>query len=243
MNIALIVAGGKGLRMGGELPKQFLLLDEKPVFVRTIEAFLNHEDITAVIVGMNGEWLSYAENLVNEYMPGAENVCLIEGGASRQETLDLLVREAKKRYAIGDCDVLVSHDAVRPFVSKRLISESIGAAVAEGAAGAYIPASDTIVSSENGVQVSAMPDRSTMYQAQTPQTFQLGLYESVVNSLSEKEFEQVTDACKLFFLRGIQVAMVKGDVQNIKITHPMDYQIAKMMVKDLGGTNGPDVKC
>ncbi len=88
-----------------------------------------------------------------------------------------------------------------------------------------------------------MPDRATMYQAQTPQAFQLGLYENVISSLTEKELEQVTDACKLFFLRGIKVAMVDGDVQNIKITHPMDYRIAKMMVKDLGGTDEPDVTC
>lgn len=243
MNIALIVAGGKGLRMGGGIPKQFLLLEGKPVFVRTIEAFLNHEDISAVVVGMNGEWLSYAEKLVSEYLPGAENVRLTEGGASRQETLDLLVREAKERCDICSGDVLVSHDAVRPFVTKRLITDSIRAARKQGAAGAYIPAGDTIVSSDDGAQVSAMPDRATMYQAQTPQAFQLGLYENVISSLTEKELEQVTDACKLFFLRGIKVAMVDGDVQNIKITHPMDYRIAKMMVKDLGGTDEPDVTC
>lgn len=243
MKIALIVAGGKGTRMGGDLPKQFLMLSGKPVLIRTIEAFLNHKEIDGVIVGMNGDWLEYGEQMLQRYFSPGDRVFITTGGASRQETLDLLVQKAVKLYQLTEEDFLVTHDAVRPFVSERLISESIEAAKEYGVSGTYISASDTIVVSADGHSVSEMPSRTRMYQAQTPQTFRLGTYQEVWDSLTQKELEEVTDACKLFYLRGIPVKMVQGDVQNIKITHPMDYRIAKMMVKDFGGTNGTDVEC
>lgn len=231
MNIALIVAGGSGTRMGnGGRPKQFLPLAGRPILIHTAERFLRHAKIDGVVIGIHPAWLQYTQELLAQYFP-ENKISAIPGGASRHETLARLVEEAKKRFALGETDVLVTHDAVRPFLTERMISENIEAARRYGAAGTYIPATDTIVCSQNGEELSGMPDRAGMYQAQTPQSFRLGDYENVVSELSEDELLQVTDACKLFFLRNRPVRMVEGETTNLKITHPLDYRIAQMLTE------------
>ena len=231
MNIALIAAGGSGPRMGnGERPKQFLPLAGRPILIHTTERFLRHPEIDGVVIGIHPAWLQYTQELLAQYFPG-DRISVVLGGASRHETLARLVEAAKERFALGEADILVTHDAVRPFANDRMISENIEAARQCGAAGTYLPATDTIVRSENGERLSDMPDRAGMYQAQTPQSFRLGDYEAVVSELSEDELSKVTDACGLFFLRSRPVRMVEGERTNLKITHPLDYRIAQMLTE------------
>lgn len=244
MNIAAIVAGGSGTRMGtGGLPKQFLPLVGRPVLIHTAERFFRHPEIDGIVIGMNPVWLQYAQELLARYFPEDAGIAVVPGGASRHDTLARLVEAAKERFSLQEEDILVTHDAVRPFVTDRMISENIRAARQYGVAGTYIPATDTVVCSQDGETLSGMPDRAGMYQAQTPQSFRLGSFERAAAELREDELSQVTDACKLFFLRNCPVHMVAGEITNLKITHPLDYQVAKKIVEDFGGTNEPDVEC
>lgn len=232
MIIAGIVAGGKGSRMGNDMPKQFLELCGKPVIIHTIEKFLSYPEINAVIVGINPEWKDYMNELKGRYFPKIENLFITNGGSDRNETICNIISIAADEIGAAEDDIILTHDAVRPFVTQKIISDNINALKNYDVCTTAIAATDTIVCSEEGNTISDFPIRSKMFQEQTPQTFRIGIFRKVYNFVSENERRDITDACKLFYLNGYNVGLVKGDVSNIKITYPFDYQVAEMLMKN-----------
>ena len=128
--------------------------------------------------------------------------------------------------------VIVTHDSVRPFVTHRIIEENIKICESFDACDTVIPATDTIVEAQNGSTISNIPDRSRMYQGQTPQSFKAMKLKALYESLTEEEKEILTDACKIFVLKGEEVALVDGETFNIKITYPYDLRIAKSLLEE-----------
>lgn len=229
MIIAAIVAGGSGLRMGGELPKQFLDLCGRPVLIRTIESFLKHPRVDAVIVGINPDYYSYTTELTDRFFPNSP-VYLTNGGTSRNETIENIIRYSLSKLGCADSDIILSHDAVRPFVSKRLIDDSIAAMDKHTVCTAAVPETDTVAVSYDGTTAESFPDRNTLFRIQTPQTFRVGSFLSVYSSLSDEEKLCATDVCSLYRLRGFRTALVKGDETNIKLTYPYDMIAAKAII-------------
>ena len=233
MTIAGIVAGGKGSRMGNsELPKQFMEICGKPVIVHTIEKFLLCSGIDAVIVGINPEWNSYMCELKAQYFPKSENLFVTDGGKDRNETILNIISSAKSALNVDENDIIVTHDAVRPFVTEKMIYDNIKALEKYDVCTTAIGATDTIISSESGNIITDFPVRSYMFQEQTPQTFRIGIFERVYNNTNENERQNITDACKLFYLNNYTVGLVDGDVSNIKLTYPLDYEVAKMLMQN-----------
>lgn len=232
MVFAGILAGGKGSRMGNyTIPKQFLPINDKPIIVHVAEKFLVHNDIDVVIIGVNPQWLQYMMDLKEKYFSGIENLVVIPGGTDRNGTINEIIKEAKK-HGGSEADIIVTHDAVRPFVTLKMISENIESAGEYGICDTVIPATDTIVYSSNHEYITEMPVRGNVYQGQTPQSFRLGLFEKVYSSMSEEELNIVTDACKMFMLKGYDVHLVSGHVSNMKITYPYDYKVAQIMMEN-----------
>ena len=229
MIIAAIVAGGSGTRMGGELPKQFLDLCGKPVIIRTIESFLRHTRVDAAVVGINPAYYGYMKELAERYIPDSR-VYITNGGESRNETIEKIISYSLSELGCSDSDIILSHDAVRPFVSERLIDESIAAMDKHTICTAAVPEVDTVAVSENGITVDSFPDRSRLYRIQTPQTFRAGSFNSICGSLSAEEKLRATDVCSLFLIRGYKTAIVQGDYTNIKLTYPEDLIIAKSII-------------
>ncbi len=228
-----ILAGGTGSRMGNyTVPKQFLPLNGKPVIVHVIEKFLVHTELDRVIVGVNPNWLEYMRDLQRKFFPNEETLTVVEGGSDRNSTILAVIEEAKRLSGTPE-DVIVTHDSVRPFVTLRMISENVAAALKYGVCDTVIPATDTIVYSENNMYITDIPVRSKVYQGQTPQSFKIGLFEKVYGEMSEEELRIVTDACKMFMLKGHEVYLVEGSVSNIKITYPFDYKIAQIMMEKM----------
>lgn len=231
MVIGGIVAGGIGSRMGQNImPKQFLELAGKPIVVHTIEKFMVSPQIDYVIVGVHEEWIYLMNDLVDKYFPNEKRIEVVLGGSNRNGTIKNIVEKAKEAYGADTDAILVSHDAVRPFLSLRIIEDNVKAAKEYGVCDTVVGATDTIVQSDNREYITDIPVRNTMYQGQTPQSFQFGLFEEVYNSMTEKEFGLVTDACKMFYLRGHRVRLVEGDVTNFKITYPFDLKMAQTMM-------------
>lgn len=231
MVFAGILAGGTGSRMGSySLPKQFLPLNEKPVIIHVIEKFVVHPEIDHVIVGVNQNWLQYMDDLQKKYFAETENLSIVKGGNDRNSTIYAIIEKSKRLGASME-DVVVTHDSVRPFVTLKMISDNIVAAQAYGVCDTVIPATDTIVYSANKEYITDIPVRSRTYQGQTPQSFQVGLFEQVYGAMTENEMNLVTDACKMFLLKGHQVHLVEGNVSNIKITYPFDYKMAQIMME------------
>ncbi len=237
----------------GSIPKQFMEVGGKPIILHTIERFLESPDIDAVVIGVHPDWKEYLESLLEESllqdcrnmrnMPvqeelhheeqkaGNSQILVIAGGGDRTDTLNRIVEEAAARWQLSDEDILVTHDAVRPFVTQEIIHENVLAAREHGICGTAIAATDTILHSCDGESIADIPLRSEMYQAQTPQSFQYGIYRDVYHSLTQEELRTLTDACGMFYRKGCKVYMVPGDVRNFKITYPQDLMLAEVLVR------------
>lgn len=233
MVIGGIVAGGTGSRMGdSKVPKQFLEVAGKPVIIHTAEKFLVSPAIDCVVIGVHPDWTDYLEDLCRKYLNNNPNVFITAGGETRNDTICNIIEKAKESCEADDETVFVTHDAVRPFVSLKIIEENVKAAEKYGVCDTVIPATDTIVRSENSEYITDIPLRKEMYQGQTPQSFKYGLFKEVYESMSKEELAAATDVCKLFFLRGHKVWLVEGSTSNFKITYPFELKMARSMLEE-----------
>ncbi len=232
MVIAAVFAGGVGSRMGNsDTPKQYLELGSKPIIIHTVEKFFVNDRIDRIIVLCPKPWIAATKALIDKFIPNDDKIAVTEGGATRNGTLENAISFIEKNYDTDEDTVIVTHDAVRPFITHRIIEENVEAALKYGACDTVIPATDTIVESENGEIISAIPNRKMMYQGQTPQSFRLLELKRVISSLTEEEKAVLTDACKIYTIKNKPVYMVDGEVFNIKITFPYDLKVANTLLK------------
>ena len=229
----VILAGGKGIRMGNvEKPKQFMELGGKPIIIHTIEKFIVNAEFCGILVLTPRQWMKHTEDLIRRYICKDERICVIEGGDTRNDTIMNAVSYIEQQGKLNEETIIVTHDSVRPFVTHRILEENIRYAREYGACDTVVPATDTIVKSSDGRIISEIPERSVMYQGQTPQSFHAEHLKDVYSSLTDKEKEILTDACKILVMKGEQVYLVEGEEANIKITYPHDMRIAEAL---LGG--------
>ncbi|WP_105994147.1 D-ribitol-5-phosphate cytidylyltransferase [Staphylococcus simulans] len=237
MIYAGILAGGIGSRMGNvPLPKQFLDLDGKPIIIHTVEKFLLVNDFDEIIIATPTKWVSHIKDILNKYGLNHEKIQVVSGGSDRNETIMNIINYIEETKGVDQEDVIVTHDAVRPFLTYRIIKENIDYALKYGAVDTVIPATDTIVTSKDNNSIESIPVRSEMYQGQTPQSFNIELLRSSYNALSPERKQVLTDACKILVESDKQVKLVKGELYNIKITTPYDLKVANSIIK--GGING-----
>ena len=224
MIYAGILAGGIGSRMGiQDMPKQFLMLGNKPIIIHTIEKFLVVPDIDKVYVAVHPNWLVYFNDLVSKHLPGHEaKIKAVDGGGDRNDSILNIIADIKAAGPVSDQAILITHDAVRPFVSYRMIQDNIKVMADYDATDTVVMANDTIVESQDGKSISSIPNRAHMFQGQTPQTFRI-----------QDEREILTDACKVFVLKGKSVGLVKGEYSNLKITTVTDLKIAEAMLGEI----------
>ena len=223
----VVLAGGSGTRLGGEEPKQFRLIGARPILIRTLEAFLQVPELEGILLVTPADWKAHSGDLIHEYLGSQSRIRLVEGGADRSESLMQAIRALDADGVLDEDTILVTHDAVRPFVTKEMIEAGITMARTGVPAMTVIPATDTIIRSEDGQRISEVPDRTTMYQMQTPQTFGALLFRRCYEQLASEERATVTDASGVFLRTAIPVGMVKGAKTNIKITYPEDLIIAE----------------
>lgn len=231
MNFGIILAGGVGKRFGNSpMPKQFLSLGTKPVIIHTIEQFLMCPAFDGVVVGCPKIWIAHMKDIVHEYIGKTDMLHIIQGGQTRQETIMEGCRFIQEHFSCEDDAIVVTHDAVRPFITQRILMENIEGAQKYGAVDTVVCATDTIVKSLDGAFIEEIPVRGQYYQGQTPQSFQMHKLMALYASLSETEKQTLTDACKIFVLKGEKVKIVTGDVANMKITTPHDLKVANALL-------------
>ena len=232
MNFGGILAGGSGTRMGKtDLPKQFLMLGEKPIIIHTIEQFLISASIDEIIVAVPQNWISYTQDIIEKYCK-SDRIHIIQGGSNRNETIMNVCYYIKENFKEEE-NIVVTHDAVRPFVTQRIIKDNVELCKKYGATDTVIPAVDTIVESEDGSVISAIPVRSQMYQGQTPQSFKVKEFIEQNEALTKEEKEILTDACKVYVLKQKPVGLVLGEEYNMKVTTKYDLKLASLMLNNL----------
>lgn len=233
MIYAAILAGGKGTRMGNvDRPKQFLSIGENPILIHTLEKFLLNDNFDKIIIVTPNTWINYTRDILEKYIDRDERIVIIAGGNDRNESIMAAIEWIQAKNSISETDIIVTHDAVRPFITHRIIKENISKALEFGACNTVISAVDTIVVSKDGENITDIPIRNQMYQGQTPQSFQIKKLKAHYESLSVDERALLTDACKILLLKGEEVALVTGEFFNIKVTTPYDLRIANAILKE-----------
>ncbi len=227
MVYAAVLAGGSGLRMGGNMPKQFLSVADRPIIIRSIDAFLTSGSVDKIFVAVSSDFFDYTKELIAQYI-GDVGISIVAGGKNRNETLLNVLRSIGE---INDDDVILTHDAVRPFIDKRIIDENISAAREYGACNTVVSAVDTILRSSDGKFIESVPVRSEIFHAQTPQSFSVKKLLSLYEKLNDEEMEKFTDSCSVFLSAGERVFLVNGDRNNIKLTYPEDMERAENIIK------------
>jgi 2-C-methyl-D-erythritol 4-phosphate cytidylyltransferase len=220
----IIAGGGQGTRIGGKTPKQFLPLAGLPVLARTVGLFNGIRDVSSIVVVVPGAFVGRAKRLLRRAGPG-KVVAVIPGGRNRQESVWEGLQAFKSRP-----DIILVHDAVRPFVRPATVAQVIKAVRGFGAAVVGVRVTDTIkVGNAVGYYVTTL-DRSTLWAVQTPQGFRSDLLFSAHRAARRNRFVG-TDEASLVERLGVMVRIVEGDYGNIKITTREDLRVAKMMAK------------
>ena len=230
MNIALILAAGTGSRMGNaDKPKQFLPIYGKPLMIHTIEAFEMHDDIDKIVVVTSEGFDDQVKVWCKQYDLGKVKAVAI-GSDSRQGSVYNGL-QAVKALGAKDDDIIVIHDAARPLISQNIITNNIEACKKYDAVDTVIKASDTIVASSDAERITNIPNRSELYQGQTPQTFKFALISEAHEKAKAGQIPNVTDDTKLVISMGKEVHLVEGSKQNFKITTFDDLMMLKALLK------------
>ena len=213
----LVPAGGLGTRLGGRMPKQFLVLGREPILSATLRHFRRHPRVRAVLVAAPAAHVERARRVLRG--PGAA-LTVVAGGATRQESVWLALQAAP-----AGARVILVHDAVRPFLSRALIDTLIAAAERDGAAICALPIAETVKRVRDGL-VEATVDRDGLWAVQTPQAFRASVLREAHDKARRDGFVG-TDEAMLVERLGHRVRVVPGLVENVKITTPADLRRAR----------------
>lgn len=222
---AVIVAAGKGKRMGTEISKQFLPLGGKEILAHTVQKFEKAKNIRDIILVTGADSLQDVQEMAQEY--GWEKiVSIVAGGKERQDS----VWNGLQQVA-ADTEIILIHDGVRPFVTEDILNISIETALEMGGCVAGVPAKDTIKVCDGENIAIATPDRSTLWQIQTPQTFRK---ERIVKAYEQAEEDGFvgTDDASFAEHCGYPVKVIMGSYRNIKITTKEDLIIGEAFLKE-----------
>jgi 2-C-methyl-D-erythritol 4-phosphate cytidylyltransferase len=232
--VAVVLGGGTGQRLGAAMPKQLLTLGGRTLIEHCVAAFERAPGVDEILVVMA---CGYTEQVRAMLAGGGYRkvTAVIEGGATRPDsTRAALAAVAAGSTADGGdpagCGVLL-HDAARPLVDQRIIADCVAALGRHEAAGVAVPASDTMVITDNGVMHS-MPRRETLWRCQTPQCFRLAVIARAHELAAADPGFAPTDDCGvvLRYLPGVDVHIVPGSEHNMKITYPRDLAVAEALL-------------
>jgi 2-C-methyl-D-erythritol 4-phosphate cytidylyltransferase len=208
------------------MPKQFALLGGASVLARTVSCFEQHPGVDRIIIAVHPEWIDDAVFIVKQH--GFKKVTgVIAGGSTRQESSAAAVTAS----GINDEDILLIHDAARPFVSFELISNVIKAASEYGAAVPALKATDTVIETDSSGKIIRYPDRAGILLCQTPQGFRRKIIVQALEAAG-KTGNNASDDSGLVFAAGGTVVPVAGDPRNIKITLADDFPAAELILKN-----------
>lgn len=233
MNIAIIFAGGTGQRLNnGEnaLPKQFLKINDKPIIIRTLDLFQNHEDIDKIYISIHPDYYEYMQNLVKYYYI-TKTAGIVKGGATGQDSIYNALKLAQKENP--DDSIVLIHDGVRPNITEEVITNNIECAKKNGNAITCTSCFETILISDNGINPEHVPYRKNTYAAQAPQSFKLGevIEAHEITRKTNPHYTDIVDTCTLFKTLNKETFMVKGNRGNIKITTIEDLYILRALIR------------
>lgn len=218
MNIALILAGGTGTRLGGDIPKQYIEVAGKPIIAYCIDTFNKSKHIDAIWIVADKMWQEYiVNNVESEKIRGFSNV-----GANRQ--LSIYSGLCGIKDIIGDSDYVLIHDAARPMVSLEMIDDCFNAARGHDGAMPVITMKDTVYSSSNGRNIDGLLDRNKIFAGQSPEVFVYGKYLEANKALMPDRIMNINGSTEPAVMWGMDIVMFPGTEENFKITTKIDLE-------------------
>lgn len=222
MNIALILSGGVGTRLGGDIPKQYRVVGDAPIISYCLETLVNHEEINAIQIVADPVW----QDFVSESMNGSEWKQKMHGfslpGKNRQLSIWNGLQDICS-YA-GEEDAVLIHDAARPLLSAGLIHDCLQGLVGYDGVLPVLPMKDTVYLSEDGKEISSLLDRKQIFAGQAPEAFRLGSYCRANQALMPDRILTINGSTEVAVMAGMKVHMIHGDERNFKITTAEDLQ-------------------
>lgn len=229
MNIALLIAGGSGNRMGQDIPKQFMHVEGCPIIIRTMQCFQKHPDIDSIaVVCLNG-WETVLQAYANQFVIDKLK-WIFPGGNTGMESIHNGIYGLRNEGCSNE-DLVLIHDSVRPLLSQDIISNNIATCKAYGYAITGIKCREAILESEDGFASNTSIPRDKLIRTQTPQTFRLGNILKVHEEAKSKGIVDSVASCTLVAEVGSrEMHIVPGSEKNIKITTVEDLEILKALI-------------
>lgn len=227
MNIALIIAGGSGNRMGQDIPKQFINVYDKPIIVYTMEAFQNHPNIDAIEVVCLEGWHEILRAYSRQFgITKLENI--VNGGLNGQDSIRNGLQDIAQRHQ-GD-DIVLIHDAIRPMLSQDIISDNIRVCKQHGNAITVVPCTAAMLKTFDSVSSEEQVARDNLKTTQTPQSFFLKDILEAHQEALEKGITQSVASCTMYIELGRKLYLSMGSEKNLKLTTPEDIEIFKALL-------------
>ena len=222
-NVAVIFAGGTGERMGeNSTPKQFLTVGGKPVLAFTLEHFQRHAEIDGIVLVALSSWIGYCKEMAGKYRLDKLSA-VVAGGATSQESIYIGLKTAMELY--GEDTVALIHDGVRPLIDENTITACIQCVRQYGSAVTVSPQMETILYGETAVGPSRIIDRDRCQVARAPQCFYLrDILRAHQKAMADHKLRFI-DSASLMEYYGYELHLVRGPIENIKITTALDFQV------------------
>ena len=226
MNIALILSGGSGTRLGSDIPKQYIEVCGKPIIAYSIEIFAACNCIDAFVIAASDEW----HDLITRYLPKDKFCAFSEPGITRQLSIynGLIVMKS----IIKDDDIVIIHDAARPLVSETIINKCVETALMHDGALPVLPMKDTVYYSENRMSVASLLKREKVFAGQAPEAFKYGKYLKANENLMPDRIMQINGSTEPAVIAEMKIAMINGDENNFKITTKSDLKRFEEIVRN-----------
>lgn len=229
MNYAIIIAGGSGNRMGQDIPKQFMHVNNCPIIIHTLQAFQQHPDIHGIAVVCLAGWETVVQSYANQFSIDKLK-WIFPGGKNGQESIHNGIYGLQEAGCKPD-DLVLIHDAVRPLLSQEIISSNIATCKKYGCAITGIKCREAILESEDGFSTETSISRDKLIRTQTPQTFLLGNIIAAHEEAKQKGITNSVASCTLMAeLGGREMHIVPGSEKNIKVTTVEDLEILKALM-------------
>ena len=222
MNVALILSGGTGLRLGSDIPKQYIEVGGRPVISYCVETLSAHPMIDALQIVAVESWRESIEGWLRSADPARKFRGFSDPGENRQMSIWNGLKDIRS-YA-KDRGYVFIHDAARPLLSEKQITDCLCSVVGHDGLMPVLPMKDTVYTSLDGRKVTALLDRSTVYAGQAPEVFQIGRYYEANQKLLPEQILKINGSTEPAILDGMDVVMIPGDEGNFKITTGADLE-------------------
>lgn len=233
MNYCVILSAGMGSRVRNlSIPKQFYEINGIPIVIYTIKKFVDIGLFDEIYITIDFKYRKYMDQLLEEYIDQRNKIKLVSGGKERVDSIHNAVKIIE-RNNIGEDDIILIQDGVRPFVTDQIIRDNLECANRFEACVTVSPVDDTIIQSQNGEYVDNIPVRSTLFKGQSPDSFNLKKFIKMINNLTENQKKKITGTADICTFYNMPIRMVEGNNLNFKITTDEDLKIAELLLNNV----------